>query len=329
MSMRVRWREFELPSRVDCDQETRAENYGKFVIEPFERGFGHTVGNSLRRVLLSSIEGAALVQARIEGVDHEFTTKEGVYEDITQVVLNLKQVLVKLDEVEEAELFIKKTGAGPITAGDIEHGENVTVVNPDQVIATLTEDVEFSAILLARRGRGFSTASENSQGQHEIGCLWLDSTFSPVTRVRYRVESTRVGQLTNYDRLLLEIWTDGSLGAEDALVESAKILRKHLNPLVKYFDLGTEVLQPRLSEGTEAVEENDALRELLDEPISHLELSVRASNCLETENISSIRELCRFSEDALLRIRNFGQTSLEELKEKLASFNLELGMTSN
>ena len=329
MSMRVRWREFELPSRVDCDQETREEHYGKFVIEPFEGGFGHTVGNSLRRVLLSSIEGAALVQARIEGVDHEFTTKKGVYEDITQVVLNLKQVLVKLDEEEEAELSIKKSGKGPITAGDIEHGENVEVVNPDHLIATLTTDVEFSANLLARRGRGYATASENSQGQHEIGCLWLDSTFSPVTRVRYRVESTRVGQLTNYDRLLLEIWTDGTISAEDALVESAKILRKHLNPLVKYFDLGTEVLQPRVAEGDEGIEENDALRELLDEPISHLELSVRASNCLETENISSIRELCRFSEDSLLRIRNFGQTSLEELKEKLASFSLELGMTSN
>ena len=203
------------------------------------------------------------------------------------------------------------------------------MVNPDHLIATLTTDVEFSANLLARRGRGYATASENSQGQHEIGCLWLDSTFSPVTRVRYRVESTRVGQLTNYDRLLLEIWTDGTISAEDALVESAKILRKHLNPLVKYFDLGTEVLQPRVAEGDEVIEENDALRELLDEPISHLELSVRASNCLETENISSIRELCRFSEDSLLRIRNFGQTSLEELKEKLASFSLELGMTSN
>jgi DNA-directed RNA polymerase subunit alpha len=325
MSMRVRWREFELPNRVECEQESSSSNYGKFIIEPFERGFGHTVGNSLRRVLLSSIEGAALVQARIEGVDHEFATKEGVLEDISHVVLNLKQVLVELREVEEAEMTIRKSGAGAITAGDIEHGEGVVIHNPDQIIATLTQDVEFSAVLKARIGRGYTTASENSGDQKDIGLIWLDSTFSPVHRVRYRVEATRVGQLTNYDKLLLEIWTNGTVDPDSVLVESGKILRKHLTPVVKYFELGSEVLQPRIPDIELPQTEDDETRQLLDMPLSQLELSVRASNCLESMNISTLRELIRLREDDLLRIRNFGQTSLEELKVKLVDLNLELG----
>jgi len=326
MSMRVRWREFELPNRVECLEETKTPSYGHFIIEPFERGFGHTIGNSLRRVLLSSIEGAALVQVRIEGVDHEFTTKPGVYEDITHVVLNLKQVLVRMTAGDAGELFIKKTGKGPITAGDIEGSDTIQVVNPDQLIATLTDDVEFNAILQVRKGRGYQTAAENAAGEQEIGTIWMDSTFSPVTRVRYRVENTRVGQLTNYDRLSLEVWTNGTITAEHALVEGAKILRKHLNPLVKYFELGTEVLQPRLPEAEAHPGEDEEMKKLLDLPISHLELSVRASNCLESENISTIRELVQRSEEELLRIRNFGQTSLDELKEKLGAIELELGI---
>lgn len=325
MSMRVRWREFELPNRVECEKETSTGNFGKFIIEPFERGFGHTVGNSLRRVLLSSIEGSALVEARIDGVDHEFATKEGVLEDISHVVLNLKQVLVELRGVDEAELTIRKSGVGAITAGDIEHGEEVVIHNPDQIIATLTQDVEFSAVLVARVGRGYVTASENAADRKEIGRIWLDSTFSPVTRVRYRVESTRVGQLTNYDKLLLEIWTTGTAEPDSVLVEAGKILRKHLTPVVKYFELGSEVLQPRIPEITLPDDEDEELRMVLDMPISQLELSVRASNCLESMNISSLRELIRLREDDLLRIRNFGQTSLEELKAKLTVLNLELG----
>ena len=325
MSMRVRWREFELPNRVECEKETSTGNYGQFVIEPFERGFGHTVGNSLRRVLLSSIEGSALVEARIDGVDHEFATKEGVLEDICHVVLNLMQVLVELRGVDEAELTIRKSGVGPITAGDIEHGEEVVVHNPSLVIATLTQDVEFSAVLVARVGRGYVTASENAGDRKEIGRIWLDSTFSPVTRVRYRVESTRVGQLTNYDKLLLEIWTTGIVEPDSVLVEAGKILRKHLTPVVKYFELGSEVLQPRIPEISLPDDEDEELRLVLDMPISQLELSVRASNCLESMNISSLRELIRLREDDLLRIRNFGQTSLEELKAKLVVLNLELG----
>ncbi len=328
MSMRVRWREFELPNRVECDEETKSLNYGKFLIEPFERGFGATVGNSLRRVLLSSIEGAAVVQARIEGVDHEFTTKPGVYEDITYVILNMKEILVRLYDAEEAELYIKKNGRGEITSADIEYDEKqVEVVDNGKVIATLTDDVEFSAILKARRGRGYLTAQENSGGENEIGNIWMDSTFSPVTRVRYRVENTRVGQLTNYDRLILEIWTNGTVTPEEALVQAAKILRKHLNPFVKYFELGAEALQPQLTEPEDSgPEESEDLKAKLDLPISHLELSVRASNCLESENLSTIRDICTRSEEEMLGIRNFGQTSLIELKEKLSALNLRLGM---
>ncbi len=326
MSMRVRWREFELPNRVECDPESKSDNYGHFIVEPFERGFGHTVGNSLRRVLLSSIEGAAVVQAKIEGVDHEFSTKDGVYEDMTHVILNLKQVLVSLDGDGEAELYINKMGPGDVTAGDIEHGERVKVINPDLKIATLTEAVEFKAILKVRGGRGYLTAAENADGENEIGRIWMDSTFSPITRVRYSVEDTRVGQLTNYDRLILEIWTNGSISPEFALVQGAKILRKHLNPLVKYFELGSQVMQPQIPEVAPVQEEDEELKKVLDMPISHLELSVRASNCLESENISCIRDIVHRSEDEVLKIRNFGQTSLDELKEKLAMHSLTLGM---
>ena len=328
MSMRVRWREFELPNRVECDAETKHSGYGNFVIEPFERGYGHTIGNSLRRVLLSSIEGAALVQVQIEGVDHEYSTKEGVLEDIAHVVLNFKQVLVELRGVHEAEMTIRKSGKGTITAGDIEHGDDVVIHNPDQVIATLTSDVEFRAVMKARIGRGYVTAAENSEGKSEIGHIWLDSTFSPVTRVRYHVEATRVGQLTNYDKLILEVWTNGTIDPESALVEAGKILRKHLTPVVKYFELGSEVLQPRLPEITLPDAEDEELRAMLDMPISQLELSVRASNCLESMNISTLRELLRMREDDLLRIRNFGQTSLDELKAKLVDMNLELGQVN-
>ncbi|MFN0059424.1 MAG: DNA-directed RNA polymerase subunit alpha [Planctomycetota bacterium] len=329
MSMRVRWREFELPNRVECDEESKSTRYGRFTIEPFERGFGATIGNSLRRVLLSSIEGAALVLTKVDGVDHEFTAKPGVFEDISYVVLNLKQVLVRLDGVDEAELYIKKSGKCVITAGDIESGSgNVEILNPELKIATLTDSsAEFRAILRARRGRGYLTAAENSRGDNEIGNIWMDSTFSPVTRVRYRVENTRVGQVTNYDRLLLEIWTNATINPEDALVQSAKILRKHLNPFVKYFELGSEVLQPRLPAVEQPViEESEDLKAKLDLPISHLELSVRASNCLESENLSTVRDLVCRSEEEMLNIRNFGQTSLLELKERLAKLGLSLGM---
>ncbi len=326
MSMRVRWREFELPNRVECDGGTKTDSFGSFIIEPFERGFGSTIGNSLRRVLLSSIEGAAVVQARIDGVDHEFSSKPGVYEDITHVILNMKQILVRMKGVDEGEMFIKKRGKGEITAGDLEFDDTIEVVNPDLRLATLTDNIDFSAILKVRRGRGYQTATENSGGESEIGTIWIDSTFSPVTRVRYKVENTRVGQLTNYDRLVLDIWTNGTILPERALVEGSKILRRHLNPLVKYFELGSELLRPRLPAVPQPPVEDAGLKEVLDRPISFLELSVRASNCLESENISTIREVVNCTEEELLAIRNFGNTSLDELKEKLAGLNLTLGM---
>lgn len=207
--MRIRWRDFEIPNSVVCEAESRTQEYGKFFVEPFERGFGTTVGNSIRRILLSSLEGAALVYAKIEGVQHEFSTLSGVYEDVTDIVLNLKGVLFMLFDGNVTELRIRAKKKGEVRAADIEHGPEVKIVNPDALIATLTEDVPFNVDLRVQKGRGYSTADENAQGDNEIGVIWTDSAFSPVSRVRYKTEDTRVGQVTNYDRLILEIWRMG------------------------------------------------------------------------------------------------------------------------
>lgn len=330
--MRIRWRDFEIPSSVTCDQETRSSTYGRFLIEPFERGFGVTVGNSLRRILLSSLEGAAVTSIKIEGVQHEFSTLTGVYEDVTDIVLNVKGLLLKLDDVDTARLEIFRDRKGEVTAGSIKAPESVEVIDPDYHIATLTQDVPFRMEIDVARGRGYSTAEENSRGDEEIGLIWVDSSFSPVTRVRYKTEDTRVGQLTNYDRLILEIWTNGTIKPELALVEAAKILRKHLNPFVQYTDIGYELQResglgaeeppPEMPTGADLEE----LRKKLSLPISALELSVRAYNCLEAENINTLYDLVSRSEEEMLKVRNFGKTSLVEIKEKLEAMGLELGM---
>jgi len=327
--MRIRWRDFEIPNSVVCEDESRKSTYGKFYVEPFERGFGITVGNSLRRILLSSLEGAAIVYAKIEGVQHEFTSLTGVYEDVTEVVLNLKNVLMQIEgDVEEVELSIRVDKAGDVTAGDIEHGPEVTIVNPDLHIAKLTQDIPFNIDLKARKGRGYFTAPENRDGDNEIGVIWMDSSFSPVSRVRYKTENTRVGQLTNYDRLVLEIWTNGALKPEMALVESSKILRKHLNPFIQYSDIGASV-QPEEQVVVEEVVESpdlDELRKKLEMPISALSLGVRAYNCLDGESIRTVGQLVAWKESDLLRVRNFGQTTLDEIKSKLVEIGLDLGM---
>src|ERR1041384_8001801 len=239
--MRIRWRDFEIPNSVTVEEETHPPRYGKFFIEPFERGFGVTVGNSLRRILLSSLEGAAVSSIKIEGVQHEFSTLTGVYEDVTDIILNVKNLLLVLHEGDESTLRLRKDKKGEIFAGDIEHDSNVEVANPELHIATLTQDIPFNMEMRVRRGRGYVTAEENAKGDHEIGVIWVDSAFSPVSRVRYKTEDTRVGQVTNYDRLILEIWTNGTTSPEMGLVESAKILRKHLNPFVQYAELGVQL----------------------------------------------------------------------------------------
>jgi DNA-directed RNA polymerase subunit alpha len=330
--MRVRWREFELPSAVEVDPETRTDEYGKFSIEPFDRGFGVTVGTSLRRVLLSSLEGAALYAVKFEGVPHEFTGLEGVYEDVTEICLRLKQIRIVIHEGGEAELTLEKSGKGQVTAGDIACPSNAEILNPDLVLATLTEDVRFAARVWARRGRGYVTAEELAKGEHELGIIHLDACFSPVARVRFTTEETRVGQKTNYDRLVLEIWTNGVVAPEMALVEAAKILRKHLTPFVQYSTVGAQAQPVGLVKEPPGFLENGAaeapgeLAEQLARPVKDLNLSVRAANCLEGQDITTVGDLVRHPEADLLKVENLGRTTLGEIKRRLSEWGLSLGM---
>ncbi len=321
--MHVRWRGLELPSVVNCDTASLSPTYGKFVAEPFERGFGNTVGNSLRRVLLSSLEGSAITQIKIRGAQHEFTTIPGVIEDVTDVVLNVKSLVVKNHSDSTRVITIEKSETGVITGADVQTDSDVEVINKDHVLATLTSPVSFMMEMVVENGRGYVPATEHSASEHEIGIIPIDAVFSPVTRVRYLVEETRVGQKTNYDRLTLEIWTNGSVHPEMALVEAAKILRKHLNPFVQYTELGARIHAPIRggASGGDAI-----LESKLNMNIAELKLSVRATNCLESENVNTVRELVQRSEDQLLEVRNFGETTLNEVREKLAELGLHLGM---
>lgn len=322
--MHIRWRGLELPSMVACEQETLSPTYGKFVAEPFHRGFGATVGNSLRRILLSSLEGSAVTQIKVHNAQHEFTTIPGVLQDATDIVLNVKSLVVKNHLESTKVLRVERNSAGDILAGDIEVDESVEVVNKDHVLATLTDDVPFVMEMVIENGRGYVPASEHSANVQEIGIIPVDAIFSPVTRVRYQVEETRVGQKTNYDKLTLEVWTDGSVGPEMAMVESAKILRKHLNPFVQYSELGPQVRSP--ARASSSMGADPAMDAKLNMPIAELNLSVRAGNCLESENILTVRELVSRSEDQLLEVRNFGETTLTEVREKLRDLGMHLGM---
>lgn len=326
--MRIRWRNFELPSKVLADRQSLSATYGRFVIEPFEKGFGHTIGNGLRRVLLSSIEGSAVTQVKIEGVQHEFSTIPGVLEDVTDLVLNVKQLLVRLEGDEPAQLKIDVTRKGVVTAGDIVADPRANIINPELAIATLTDKVNFRMEISIRKGRGYVTSEENSSEDREIGVIPLDSNFSPIARVRYKVEDTRVGKITNYDKLILEVWTDGTVRPDVALIEAAKIYRKHLNPFVHYFHIGEDaaVSEASVMADEEKEKEVQRMRELLAKPIEELDLSVRARNCLDAENIATVGDLVHKTEDDLLRIKNFGKTSLKEIKKKLADLNFSLGM---
>ncbi|MCD6393644.1 MAG: DNA-directed RNA polymerase subunit alpha [Planctomycetes bacterium] len=330
--MRVKWRGLELPTSVQKDTSISTKKYGRFFVEPFERGFGITIGNSLRRVLLSSLEGSAVTEIKIEGVDHEFSSIKGIVEDVTEIVLNIKSLVIRLQSDEPKTMTVSAQKAGTITAGDIEADPAIEVVNKDSVIATLTEDVSFNMEMLVENGRGYISAAERIEEtdrfDQEIGRIVLDAVYSPVTRVRYNTENTRVGQKTNYDKLIMEIWTNGTVEPEMALVEAAKILRKHINPFVQYFELGKETVPG------ETVEEepkekgiDEELKRKLDTPIQELELSVRAANCLESVKFETVGQLVKMTEANLLKIRSFGKTSLREIKRKLADMGLSLGMT--
>ncbi len=321
--MRIRWRGLELPSQVVCDRSTLTATYGKFVAEPFERGFGTTIGNSLRRILLSSLEGSAVTRMKVHGALHEFTTLPGVVEDVTDLVLNVKSLVVKNHSQQPKVLSDMKNTKGVVTGADVQTDGQVEVINKGHLLATLTEDVPFVMELVVETGRGYVPATEHTPQVQEIGVIPVDAAYSPVVRVRYEVEETRVGHKTNYDRLTLEIWTNGSVGPELALVEAAKILRKHLNPFVQYNELLARVHGDvrGVATGGEA-----GLDAKLAMSLSELNLSVRAMNCLESENIRTVRDLVQCTEDQLLEVRNFGETTLNEVKEKLSDHGLRLGM---
>lgn len=336
--MRIRWRNLELPTKVVADPATRTDTYAKFVAEPFERGFGVTVGNGLRRVLLSSIEGTGVTSVKIHGVKHEFSSLEGMKEDVTDVVLALKRLRIRFHSDDPKVLTIEKRGPGQVTGADVRTTSDCEVVNKDLVLATLTTDRTFEAEIEVRKGRGYLTQEENAREEHEIGVIPLDAIFSPVQRVRYRTENTRVGKMTNYDRLVLELWTDGTVTPEMALVEAGKIYRKHLNPFVQFFDVGMDLPAAGAAVSTApaatsfpaaapvADGEGADLRRKLSLPVSSLDLSVRAGNALEAEGIQTVGELVSRTEDQLLKLKNFGRTSVKEVEKKLQALELSFGM---
>jgi DNA-directed RNA polymerase subunit alpha len=323
--MHIRWRGLELPAKVELDEKSETDTFGRFIIEPFERGFGTTVGNSLRRILLSSIEGASVVKTTIDKVEHEFSSMPGVLEDVTDIILNMKALVVSLDGDESKTMRLAATGPGQVTADLIEADTAVTIHNPQQLIATLTDEVDFEADLTVARGRGYQPASEQyaKREEHAIGEIPIDAVFSPVQRVRYRVEDTRIGQKTNYDKLIMDIWTDSTVSPELALVEAAKILRKHLNPFVQYFDLGDERVS---AEASAAASVDEELLRKLEIPISELDMTVRATNCLDSAQCTTVADLVQQTESELLTLRSFGKTSLREVKRKLDELGLSLGM---
>jgi DNA-directed RNA polymerase subunit alpha len=325
--MRVKWRGLELPNRLSADRETLTDTYGKFFAEPFERGFGMTVGNSLRRVLLSSLEGSAVTSVKIQGVQHEITTIPGVVEDVTDIILNIKSLVVKNLSDQPKTIRIERHEKGVVTAANIITDEQVQIINPEHIIATMTDDVPFVVEMKVENGRGYRTWEENSPLEKEIGVIPVDSSFSPVTRIKMDIEETRVGQKTNYDKLVMEIWTNGTVSPQMALVEGSKILRKHLNAFIQFAQPGPELALGDMPESAGAGDHVDQeLERKLNMSLAELELSVRATNCLESEGITTVRDLVSRNEEELLEVRNFGETTLREVKIKLTERGLTLGM---
>jgi DNA-directed RNA polymerase subunit alpha len=322
--MRIRWRGFELPTRVDKTDGSGLANYAKFHAEPFERGFATTIGNSLRRVLLSSIQGAAVRSIRIQGANNEFTSLDGVMEDVTQIVLNIKRLRLRLHSDESVVIRLEKGAAGAVVAGDITPHQDVEIINPDLVIANLTKDVRFVLEMDVGAGRGFVPAESQKIDGSPVGTIAVDSIYSPVQRVAFNIANTRLGKRTDYESLDLEIWTDGSITPELALVEATNILRKHLNPFVKYFELGRDL---EVSGGSDLVIEGDTERTaLLSKQITALDLSVRTENALRAANIKLIGDLVVMDESEVAAIRNLGKIATKELKKKLADRGLSFGM---
>jgi DNA-directed RNA polymerase subunit alpha len=326
------YKELILPQKLSVDEKTMSEAYAKFVAEPYERGYGHTVGNALRRVLLSSLEGAAVTAVRIEKAQHEYQTITGVKEDVMTILLNLKKLRVKLFSNGPETIYLAANKEGEVKAGTIQGNSNVEIVNPDLVIAHLEAGGKLDMEIEISKGRGYVPAEElRAQNQWPAGFLPVDALFSPVIKVHYDVENARVGQVTDYDRLILEIWTDGSLNPAEALIQSSKLLRESLNIFIPEEEQAVPSEGAGFSEGEgggdmAGLPIDAKLKEILGQPIEMIELSSRASNCLKVARIKTIGELVSKRDEELLAVKNFGKKSLDEIKDRLKDMGLSLGM---
>jgi DNA-directed RNA polymerase subunit alpha len=318
--MQKSWKDLIRPKRLEVEKETLTPTYGRFTAEPFERGFGITIGNSLRRILLSSLQGGAITSLKIDGVLHEFSTIPGTKEDVTEIILNLKEVRLKLHTEGPKTIRVKAEGARALKAGDIITGDAVEILNPDHYIATLSRDGKLSMEMVVKMGRGYVSAERNKEEGQPIGTIPMDAIFSPIKKVNYTVTNARVGQITDYDKLILEVWTDGSLNPEEAVAHAAKILKDQLSIFITFEEEEEEVSYP------EDEEEKEAFNENLLRSVDELELSVRSANCLKHANIKLIGDLVQRTEAEILATKNFGRKSLNEIKEILTEMGLSLGM---
>ncbi|HEX8617580.1 MAG TPA: DNA-directed RNA polymerase subunit alpha [Thermoanaerobaculia bacterium] len=315
------WSDFQKPKKLDYDPETLTPNYGRFVAQPFERGFGTTIGNALRRVLLSSIEGASITAVRVEGVLHEFSSLQGVVEDMTDVVLNLKQVPFKLHGSGPKTLYLEKKGPGVVTAADFEQDPDVEILDPNAHIATLSKEGSLKLEARLKKGRGYVVADRNAETDLPLGYIPVDSIHSPVRRVNYHVEGARVGQMTDYDKLILEVWTNGAVSPQEAISLASELLADHLRIFSAF--------ETRIEEREEAAapEVDPRMAEMLAKPIEELDLSVRSANCLKNANIRTLGDLVQRTEREMLSTKNFGRKSLDEIKDVLQSLGLSFGMS--
>ncbi len=317
--MGIAWKDFEMPKKLVCDEASYSDTYGKFTAEPFERGYGTTLGNALRRVLLSSIEGSAVTSIKIDSVHHEFSSVAGVSEDIPEIILNIKKLVLRSHSRQPKVIEIKADSKGDVKAKDIIHDETIEILNPELHIATLTKNAKFHVEMEVGRGRGYYPAEKNKREGQPIGVIPIDSIFTPIVKINFEVENTRVGQITDYDKLILEIWTNGSVTPKDALLYSAHILEKHLDIFLNFGKLPEEEME-------EEVKVDEELYTKLRMPVSELELSVRSANCLKEAKIKTIGELVQKNEGEMLKYRNFGKKSLAEIKEIIVGMGLGLGM---
>jgi len=318
--MGISWKNFEMPKRLTCEESNYSDTYGKFIAEPFERGYGTTIGNSLRRVLLSGIEGTAVTSIKIEGASHEFMSIPGVVEDISEIVLNIKKLILRSRTKNPKTLSVNIEKKGDVKASDITTDETIDILNPDLHLATLSKKSKFNMEMEIGRGRGYVPAEKNKKEDQPIGVIAVDSIFTPITKVNFHVENTRIGQITDYDKLILEIWTNGSITPKDALLHASHILQRHLDPFVNLGKL------PEEEETVGETVEDKELWEKLRVPVTDLELSVRSSNCLKEAKIKTIGDLVKKTEMEMLKYRNFGKKSLSEIQKILSDMGLSFGM---